>query len=1221
MLDESTGFDEIQLKSLETIGAGETVLRRPDRSLGLGLGWSEALASLPSRRSISFSAGGFEDLTIPPDSDRPGGDSERFIAADGSKRTTSAASIPPSQGGEDAANASFGGDSSADGTPIESAASPSTGGSTAPRGVFMADSIRGEDYTLLRKIGEGGMGEVWQAWQTSLARMVAVKRLKSGAIEDFLQEAYTSAELDHPNIVPVHDMGRAATTATGEEVPLMAMKLVRGQPWGERMRDERRAADFNRETFLARNLRVLLDVCNAVAFAHAKGIIHRDLKPQQVMVGEYGEVYLMDWGLALLMRDEAPLAARDGLPKHQTLATATNPCGSPAYMAPEQTAATTARLGYHTDVYLLGSTLFEIVAGAPPHYSNSAREALFKASVNEINELPRSCPPELKTLLERTLAATPEKRTKSVVAFRDALDDYLTGAGRRAESVKMAEGAERDLAAAKGDYAKLSAAQAELDRARSLWPGNPRVEPLTRLALEAHARSALAARDLTLARLQAERLPDDEARREILGAVESAEAGALAHARQRRIAVGASFALLGVILVGGGLLSWRVMQERDEAQRQRDDATIARQEAVVERDAARGARGDAENLLDFMTTDLRDRLKKLGRVELLDAAADRAREYWAKQDRSRMSPEEHHRLGRGLIGLGNVYAVLGDLETSLAVFEDALVKAREVWRDYPENLRAGAQLLNILREYAVTCNEAGDLDRAIELAKESVELSRTLQSMAANPDPYIFLEATCRGTLGGAYLYRGNATEAIEELKGALAILDEALAKKDDQVLVLNSAMRMQSSLADMLIARGAYEEGVASMEKGLVRARRLVELDAEDDENFHGLAVLLLKSASFSDRYDEALASSREAIEILKRLRDEDPTNVNYGDYLGKGTGFLGDLYFHHGELQSAERCYQESLEHMALVAARDPLRVDYKRSLSISWEKLGNVRYNSGKLQEALECYEKALATTRELAALDPENAMWLADLGIGLNKVGDALLDLGRADEALASYEETDRLLAQLAEFDPENASWHRSRASTWERLANVQIARGQLDEASDLYARMQELRRELSRTDPGNPQRWSDLASGESALAQLRLRQGRNEESFAHWRGGDRLRRSASRRVASQPGERPLRRVDARPVGGSADGRRPARRGARAGGRVGQGGGRRRPRLSKGGRAGDLPGDGPRGQGARHEQRRRRLAVGSRRQRLAAESGGSGRRRFRVGTAFQRSRSLR
>ncbi len=221
-------------------------------------------------------------------------------------------------------------------------------------------------FRLLRVTGRGGMGEVWEAVQLRLRRVVALKRMarvrlgstgggSTTRIDVFQNEAITAGLLDHPNIVPVYEL---AYEDNG--LPALAMKYVRGRPWIDVIRDDFDAMDV--EGFLGRHLAIFAQVCQAVVFAHSRGVIHRDLKPSQVMIGDFGEVLLMDWGLAVIVErtSDIPDVEVDDQERPVNLPSiesAENPGGTPAYMAPEQTENHPRRLGYHTDVYLLGGVL------------------------------------------------------------------------------------------------------------------------------------------------------------------------------------------------------------------------------------------------------------------------------------------------------------------------------------------------------------------------------------------------------------------------------------------------------------------------------------------------------------------------------------------------------------------------------------------------------------------------------------------------------------------------------------------------------------------------------------------------------------------------------------------------------------------------------------------------------------------------------------------------
>lgn len=398
-------------------------------------------------------------------------------------------------------------------------------------------------FSLTRLVGEGSFGEVWEATQTSLGRTVAVKRLRASRLSDrrkvraleleFRQEAFTTARLDHPNIVPVHEVG-----FDDQGRLMIAMKLVRGRPW-KSMLDE----DFQKVTvqdFLGRHLPILIDVAQAVAFAHSRHIVHRDLKPQQVMVGKFGEVMLMDWGLAMMFGTPEEIA---GLPQASSQViplpaiTPTNPAGTPAFMAPEQTDRTTDRIGPWTDVYLLGGILFYLLTQTYPHFSSDAEIAFLLAKEGNVGRPEernprREVPAELSDLCMAAMERDISKRMKSAEEFIARLQEYLSGSGRRHESNRLAQAAGEKLRGAEGRYEVLSECSMLLAQSLGLWPESPLAGELRQEVLEAFARAALSKNDLLLARIQAERLPNREKRDELIADINAREEKILTNARK-----------------------------------------------------------------------------------------------------------------------------------------------------------------------------------------------------------------------------------------------------------------------------------------------------------------------------------------------------------------------------------------------------------------------------------------------------------------------------------------------------------------------------------------------------------------------------------------------------------------------------------------------------------------------------------------------------------------
>jgi eukaryotic-like serine/threonine-protein kinase len=295
-------------------------------------------------------------------------------------------------------------------------------------------------------IGEGGMGIVRSAEQVALGRLVAIKTLRPdrrdpGAALDLLREAWITGTLEHPNVVPVHYLG-----VEDDGSPLIVLKRIEGLEWSALLADpEAVARRFGATDLLAWNLGILMSVLNALRFAHHRGVIHRDLKPSNVMIGDFGEVYLLDWGIAVSLVDDRsgrlPLA-RD----------ATELAGTPSYMAPEMLGRESGPpLSERTDVYLAGSVLFELIAGRPPHQGNSAIEVL--ASVIESRpELPAHVPAELARICKRAMDVDPDARFESVEALRLALQAYLEHRGSAELVVRARERLDELLSALSGSY-------------------------------------------------------------------------------------------------------------------------------------------------------------------------------------------------------------------------------------------------------------------------------------------------------------------------------------------------------------------------------------------------------------------------------------------------------------------------------------------------------------------------------------------------------------------------------------------------------------------------------------------------------------------------------------------------------------------------------------------------------------------------------------------------
>lgn len=297
-------------------------------------------------------------------------------------------------------------------------------------------------YVLRSLLGSGGMGEVWLAHDIRIDREIAIKLVRGAADEDavarFLREAKVQGRLEHPSVVPVHDVGLASN-------PYLAMKRLQGTTLHQVLSSH--DPQWTRRTLLAR----FVDVCLAVEFAHSRGVIHRDLKPANIMLGDFGETYVLDWGLARLSGDSSdgrpslrmPEVVAGDSAAGQTRAGAV--LGTPGYMAPEQMRGEV--VDHRADVFSLGLILFEILAGVPAIAPDNAFEiTLGTGAYHPMLRRPEAdVPPELDQLVAMATAPDRNDRMASARMLADATQRYLEG--DRDEERRRALAAEHAAAA------------------------------------------------------------------------------------------------------------------------------------------------------------------------------------------------------------------------------------------------------------------------------------------------------------------------------------------------------------------------------------------------------------------------------------------------------------------------------------------------------------------------------------------------------------------------------------------------------------------------------------------------------------------------------------------------------------------------------------------------------------------------------------------------------
>jgi serine/threonine-protein kinase len=322
------------------------------------------------------------------------------------------------------------------------------------RPIGQGDSGR---YQLLGEIARGGMGAVLKGHDTDLGRDLAFKvlleqhRENPEMVRRFVEEAQIGGQLQHPGVVPVYELGQFP-----DRRPYFTMKLVKGRTLAALLQERQGPADDR-----PRLLGIFAQVCQTVAYAHARGVIHRDLKPSNVMVGSFGEVQVMDWGLAKV-REQGGVADEERAQREKAAASASvsvirtvrsgsqadesqagSVLGTPAYMAPEQANGELEHVDERADVFGLGSILCEILTGQPAYTGRTPQEVFRKAARGDLAEASArldacGADPELCALARRCLTSEPEDRPRDAGEVASTLTAYLAGVQQRLRMAELA---------------------------------------------------------------------------------------------------------------------------------------------------------------------------------------------------------------------------------------------------------------------------------------------------------------------------------------------------------------------------------------------------------------------------------------------------------------------------------------------------------------------------------------------------------------------------------------------------------------------------------------------------------------------------------------------------------------------------------------------------------------------------------------------------------------
>lgn len=878
---------------------------------------------------------------------------------------------------------------------------------------FEADGDPAPAYTFGPLLGRGGYGDVVEATQTSLGRRVAIKRLRGDVWEKaaqqpggqaaleagFRKEAFIMASLEHPGIPPIHDM---MLDASGR--PMLIMKLVRGLPWDQAIR---RDFFLPASQYLTRHLGIFVSVAQAVAFAHSRQIIHRDIKPSQVMVGEYGEVQLMDWGIALTATEIRQVRAEiaklrtgtAGPPPRQL------PSGTAAFMAPEQTRNHIGEIGPWTDVFLLGGTLYFMLTGRTPYNPKDAREAFVQARLGKIvppNERTpdRHIPEELAAITMRALHPDPPQRFLSVEPLIEAVQDYLTGQSRQREAEALLDQAQERLETGACSYSDMDDCQALLDQAAARWPAHPRLPEMRAEVARRTLREALGQGDLGMARTQLLRLPTGQSRDEFRGELEAQE---------------------------------------DEK----------RQAA----DRLRRALEDAKSLVAFMLDDLYVSLQGIGRLDLMEKVARKALEHF---DAFPEDTLEGDQLLARLETMGHIAGVLksqGRLAEAERILEESIQKAR-----FKMNGETGGPaepwallMSDQMAALAEVLYDQGDLLATRQWHNEALRLRTRGAANAPRSAEWRWRIAASRHALSVTAWREGRQEDALAEEEEALAILSELRRESPGNTAVLGLLARSRSGRGWVLRAQGDSQLALRELREALQLRMELADLapgnlDQKAEVAWAQRSVALVQEDLHE--YQAALASYYPALESCLFLVKADPANPRRQMELAFTFGGMGRVQQALGQLEEAQESYRQGCQIQRLLSQEDPTNVRLLREYVYNIIGLSSVLLEQEALAGALREAQTAVRVSRAISSQLEGNNPYLGEL------LGRALVQLGLVKRALGEKADADDHFREAAALLRALFATGNYPAVQEEPLALALLLLDRYEEARPVVERLQE-----------------------------------------------------------------------------------------------------------------------------------------------------------------------
>ncbi len=879
-------------------------------------------------------------------------------------------------------------------------------------------------YRLLRLHARGGLGDVFVAHDEDLNREVALKQIRERQAVDpmsrsrFLAEAEITGHLEHPGIVPIYGLG-----AHDDGRLYYAMRFIRGINLDEAIKAYHQSDPGRdpggRSVELRKLLRRVIDVCNAISYAHSRGVLHRDLKPENIMLGKFGETLVVDWGLAKMMDSPAePNAAAETAIRlssesgtHVTLPGSA--MGTPAFMSPEQTSSDERnRLGPRSDVYGLGAILYCVLVGHPPFATGVGTdiEVLLGRVRRGEFAAPRSVhssiSPSLEAICLKAMARDPDNRYAEPRALADDLERWLAGEPVLALPEPFAARLNRWLTRHRAVLTLLlastlialagaAAVVVVQDRSnRSLVRSNRRLEVTNRLALDAiQAYYSGTSEDILLQQPQFEDL------------------------RARLLETPLEFyKRLSLILEAG-------------------DGGDSRARADIGEACVRVA--EINNLI--------------GSREKALAAYRHALPIFERLTRDDPSNKKYaEALGHCQDGQAALEQAIGQTKKALVSYSLALRTWEGLERRHPDDFRFKTFKAACLKGIGKIHGETGKVDESLRSFRAAVDVLEALNVRGPEARESEAELADCLLSLGDALNMFGREGEALQTFQGAVARLRALSARRDDAPELQRAEAVCLLSIAQIQNHRGLDRDSLTSYGEARDTLEHLIERHPAVTQYRRELAACHLgqtRPLRRLERTDLARKSYEDALAIAHRLVKIDPDAVQFSETLAWCYGeyglFLTDLRLWDEALAKIG----EALKIVERQAADDPGVERFQTNRIHGYMNIGNIHLAADHNEAAMRSFETARDILTPLLENRQNDSHFRHMMGVIRNRIGKCFLLRDEFKEARRDFEEAIRNERLALAVEPASELYRRNLSEQYSDL--ISVCR-RLSQASEIAA---------------------------------------------------------------------------------------------------------------------------------------------------------------------------